>query len=113
MKEKAARMPRNDLLDLLFDCFKEYKYWTLASLKERLVQPESYLRDTLDSIALLIRSGPMIGKYQLRPESTAERFDTGTFDNVNVKAEAAPDADPNAPDLTDDFEDEEMEDVLI
>ena len=106
-------MPRNDLLDLIFVFFKEYKYWTLASLKERLVQPESYLRETLDSVAMLIRSGSMIGKYQLKPESTAERYDTGAFDHVNVKAEAAPDADPNAPDISDDFEDEEMEDVPI
>lgn len=54
----------------------------------------------------------MIGKYQLRPEVAEERYaDTEAFDRVNIKEEAAPDADPDAPELTDDFEDEEMEDV--
>lgn len=111
-KEKAARMPQNELMDMIFDCFKDYKYWTLASLKQRLRQPEAFLKETLDKVATLTRSGPMTGKYQLKPEAAPVQFGgDGAFDNV--KAEAAPDADPNGPDITDDDDDdEEMVDVF-
>ncbi len=52
----------------------------------------------------------MVGKYQLKPEAAPAQYgDAGAFNNV--KAEVAPDADPNGPDITDD-DDEEMEDVL-
>ena len=110
-KEKAARMPQNELMDMIFDCFKDYKYWTLASLKQRLRQPEAFLKETLDKVASLTRSGLMTGKYQLKPDAAPIQYgDAEAFNNV--KAEAAPDADPNGPDITDDDEDEEMEDVF-
>lgn len=94
-------------MDLIFDCFKEFKFWTLASLKARVRQPESFLKETLEKIAILMRAGTMTGKYQLKPEYT----DAGTFDNV--KAEAAPDMDSSALGMTEDDDDEEMEDVLM
>lgn len=79
-------------------------------MKQDLVQPEAYLKETLDKFAELIRSGPMNGKYQLKTETEARYADPRAFDNV--KAEAAPEADPDAPDITDDDDEEEMEDVL-
>ncbi|KAL6720686.1 hypothetical protein ACLMJK_002611 [Lecanora helva] len=110
-KEKAARMPQNELMDMIFNCFKDYKYWTLASLKQRLRQPEAFLKETLDKVAILTRSGTMTGKYQIKPDAApSQHGDAAVFNNV--KAEAAPDADPNALDITEDDEDEEMEDVF-
>lgn len=96
-------------MDLIFDCFKYFRYWTLASLRARLRQPESFLKETLEKVAILMRAGTMTGKYQLKPEYT--NTDPGTFDNV--KAEAAPDMDPGVLGMVEDDEDEEMEDVLI
>jgi len=37
---KATRIPKNELLDLLFKCFQEYAYWSLKGLKEYVKQPE-------------------------------------------------------------------------
>ena len=37
---KATRIPKNELLDLLFKCFQEYAYWSLKGLKEYIKQPE-------------------------------------------------------------------------
>jgi transcription initiation factor TFIIF subunit beta len=37
---KATRIPKNELLDLLFKCFQEYEYWSLKGLKEYVKQPE-------------------------------------------------------------------------
>ncbi|EDK37990.2 hypothetical protein PGUG_02088 [Meyerozyma guilliermondii ATCC 6260] len=74
---RAVRMPRKDLLDLLFRLFEEYEYWSMKGLKERTRQPESFLKECLDSIAILIKKGPYTSKYSLRPEykklSEAER----------------------------------------
>lgn len=89
-------------MDLIFDCFKDFKYWTSASLKARLNQPAAFLKETLDKVAILIKAGPMSGKYQLKPEFT----NTGSGAYDNVKAEAAPDM------TEDDDDDEDMEDVI-
>ena len=49
----------------------------MKGLKERTRQPESFLKECLDSIAILIKKGPYTSKYSLRPEykklSEAER----------------------------------------
>ncbi|RCK67194.1 hypothetical protein Cantr_03483 [Candida viswanathii] len=36
---RAIRMPKKDLLDLLFRLFEEYEYWSMKGLKERTRQP--------------------------------------------------------------------------
>lgn len=65
---RAIRMPQKDLLDLLFRLFEEYEYWTMKGLKERTRQPETYLKESLESIANLIKKGPYTSKYNLKPE---------------------------------------------
>ncbi|ODQ77696.1 hypothetical protein BABINDRAFT_163405 [Babjeviella inositovora NRRL Y-12698] len=65
---RAIRMPKTDLLDLLFRLFEEYEYWSMKGLKERTRQPESYLKESLDSIATLIKKGPYTSKYTLKNE---------------------------------------------
>ncbi|OBA23151.1 hypothetical protein METBIDRAFT_9454 [Metschnikowia bicuspidata var. bicuspidata NRRL YB-4993] len=65
---RAIRMPKKDLLDLLFRLFEEYEYWSMKGLKERTRQPETYLKESLESIANLIKKGPYTSKYNLKPE---------------------------------------------
>ncbi len=65
---RAIRIPQNELLDLLFRLFDEYDYWTIKGLKERTKQPESYLKETVDSIAILNKKGPYALKWSLKPE---------------------------------------------
>lgn len=67
-QEKAVRVSETELLDLLINCFKEYKYWSLRALKQRLKQPEIHIKTVIDKIASLVRSGPFAMHYQLRPE---------------------------------------------
>ena len=83
-ENKAARMPRNELLDRLFECFAEFKYWSMRALRERLHQPEAYLKENLDAIAELVRAGQFNGNYKLKDDATKEAF------NEEVKDEAAP-----------------------
>lgn len=65
---RATRMPKKDLLDLLFRLFEEYEYWSMKGLKDRTRQPETYLKESLELIANLIKKGPYTSKYNLKPE---------------------------------------------
>lgn len=65
--EKFARMPRNELLDLLFELFDEYPYWSIKGLRGKVQQPEVYLREVLSSVADLHKRGPYNGNWSLKP----------------------------------------------
>ena len=65
---KAIRLPRNDLLDLLFTLFEEFDYWSLKGLKDRTKQPEVYLKEVLETMAVLIKKGPYAMRYSLKAE---------------------------------------------
>jgi transcription initiation factor TFIIF subunit beta len=60
-----ARMPRNQLLDLLFSLFREKPRWSIKPLRERTQQPEAYLKEVLTAIATLNRSGEYNGLWEL------------------------------------------------
>lgn len=101
---RAIRMPKKDLLDLLFRLFDEYEYWSMKGLKERTRQPESYLKESLESVANLIKKGPYTSKYNLKPEyrrlRDAERaLRLGLDTNEEVED-------------NDDDDEDEMEDVV-
>ncbi|CAK9440412.1 uncharacterized protein LODBEIA_P45120 [Lodderomyces beijingensis] len=65
---RAIRMPKEDLLNMLFRLFEEYEYWSMKGLKEKTKQPESYLKESLESVAHLIKKGPYTSKWALKPE---------------------------------------------
>lgn len=65
---RAIRMPQKDLFDILFKLFDEYDYWSLKGIKERTKQPEVYLKETLEQIAVLIKKGPYALRYALKKE---------------------------------------------
>ena len=60
-----ARMPRNQLLDMLFQLFQEQPRWSIKPLRERTQQPEAYLKEVLGDIATLHRSGEFNGLWEL------------------------------------------------
>ena len=86
---RAIRMPKQDLLNLLFKLFEEYEYWLMKGLKERTKQPELYLKELLELIANLIKKGPYTSKYNLKPEyrrlRDAEK--AASLDDTAVKPE--------------------------
>ncbi|KAK9483168.1 transcription initiation factor IIF, beta subunit [Lipomyces starkeyi] len=65
---KAARIPKNELYDQLFKLFEEYDYWSMKGFRERTRQPEAYLKEVLESVAILNKKGPYALKYSLKPE---------------------------------------------
>lgn len=102
---RAIRMPQKDLFDLLFKLFDEYDYWSLKGLKERTKQPEVYLKETLEQVAVLIKKGPYALKYALKREYK-ELKDQERADRLGELAKDDDDDDE------DNEEDVEMEDVV-
>lgn len=109
-KEKFARIPKNELLDLIFSCYERYTYWTLRALREETRQPESYLRETLSSIADLHKRGPYVGQWSLKKEYVQERK-AAEQRNQNAIAGQQQQQALNAQGGGADDEDDEMEEV--
>lgn len=101
-------MPQNELLDLVYQCFREYKYWPFKALKARLRQPEAYLKQTLEMVAHLVKSGDFSMTWELKPEAKESSY-ANAFGYGDAKDEAAPGADLNMDDVSDEDSDEEMQ----
>ena len=71
-----ARIPRNQLLDLLFTHFRDTPRWPIKVLRERTQQPEAFLKEVLNEIATLHRSGEFNGMWELK-----ENFKDGDVSN--------------------------------
>ncbi|AEO65460.1 uncharacterized protein THITE_2112481 [Thermothielavioides terrestris NRRL 8126] len=106
LENKATRWPENQLLDAIARCFSEHKYWSIRAFRGRIPQPEAYLRECLDKIAVLQRSGTFANHWSLKPEyqSMVASLPKPADDAAVPKADA----------LSDEEEDEDlkMEDVL-
>ncbi|KAF2151338.1 hypothetical protein K461DRAFT_280127 [Myriangium duriaei CBS 260.36] len=104
--DKAVRVSEDALLDMLHGCFKEYRYWSLRALKQRLHQPEAFIKTVVEKIAVLQRSGTFTGNWKLRPEY--EAVTTGVKEEAAVEEEDE-DEDSVKDEDEDDFEDVKME----
>ena len=107
-------MPQNELLDLIYECFREYKYWPFRSLKTRLQQPETYLKQTLEMVAHLVKSGDFAMTWELKPEARESNYANALYHEA--KDELAPGTESNVDDLSEDegggSADEQFENVL-
>ncbi|KAL8772331.1 MAG: hypothetical protein Q9209_002543 [Squamulea sp. 1 TL-2023] len=101
---KAARIPKNELKDLIFGCFKRYANWPIRVMRNQLEQPETYLKEVLEEIAVMARSGSFANTWQLRPEYKESSYDDAT-------ADIAPGGD-DAGASEDEDENVKMEDVI-
>jgi len=106
MENKATRWPENQLLDAIARCFSEHKYWSIKAFRGKIPQPEAYLRETLEKVAVLHRSGTFANHWSLKPEYQ------GILASLPKPADdaAVPRADAASED--EDEEDIKMEDVL-
>ena len=111
MDNKTTRIPQNELFDLINRCFSEYKYYSMKALRARLRQPEAYLRETLDKVADLIRSGPFANHYALKP-AFRQMIEQKTGNALPEENTVAPVGEEGAEPLDDEDEDLKMEDVL-
>lgn len=87
-ENKTTRMPQNELLDLIYQCFREYKYWPFKNLKARLRQPEAYLKQTLEMVAHLVKAGDFAMTWELKPEARESNYANAMYNDA--KDELAP-----------------------
>lgn len=114
-KDKAVRMDRNDLIDALQRCFRRYRYWSMKALRAELKQPEAWIKEVLEGIAVLVRSGDFAMNYTLRSDmqNIIKDEDNVKDETAEIKSETDTGAgsgdELGDDDLEDDFEDVKME----
>ncbi|CAK9787439.1 Rap30/74 interaction domain-containing protein [Cutaneotrichosporon oleaginosum] len=102
--ERFARMERRDLQHRLFQLFNEKPYWSITALKATLQQPDTWLREVLKDVAVLIRDGQYANMWELN-ESWKDVGGGDTKPSVDGAKE-----DEDSSEEEDDEEDEEDED---
>ncbi|KAI0711933.1 transcription initiation factor IIF, beta subunit-domain-containing protein [Cerioporus squamosus] len=111
------RLPKDQVLDTLFQLFEREEHWSMKRLRHETEQPEAYLKEILSDIAMFLTSGE-----QLRLRSRARTMFAGGEEHGNcfptsetVEADLADDSRYGAPgkdgDITDD-DDEDMEQIV-
>lgn len=112
--ERFARMPKNQLLDILFSLFAEKPHWSAKDLRSRTEQPEAYLKEVLAGIADLHRSGEFNGLYELKP-NYKEQIKSDPSGAASIAAAALGNADVDMggedDEDSDDDDDDDMEEV--
>lgn len=98
-------------MDAIMEAFTEYTYWPFKVLKNRVQQPEAYLREVLEKVAFQAKSGTHISEWQLRPE-----LKEGTY--TQARDAAAPDDSlgmsfDGASEMDQDDDNVDMEDVPL
>ncbi|KAJ9106275.1 hypothetical protein QFC21_001420 [Naganishia friedmannii] len=71
LKERSYRMGKQTLIDTLFEEFSRFKFWSMRALKERLRQPEAWLRECLMEVAQQEQEGPYKSLWTLKPQFAA------------------------------------------
>lgn len=112
---RVARIQRNALFDRIFSVFRQFKYCSMKVMRERVLQPEAYIREALEEIADLSKSGPFAMNWSLKPENL-KGLDAAYAD-ANGVAPGGPEGveDSDMGDIDDDDDDDDdvkMEDVL-
>jgi transcription initiation factor TFIIF subunit beta len=80
-KEKAARMNKQDLEELLFVLFRRKRYWKLNDLVSETEQPIQYLKkDFLEEMCIYNRKGEHKGEWQLK-----EDYNVGAAEETEPK----------------------------
>ncbi|KAI1320534.1 hypothetical protein EDD11_000496 [Mortierella claussenii] len=92
MDQRTTRMPRNELVDMLFAAFEQYPYWSFKGLVEYVKQPHSYLKEVLGEICEFIRKGPYTARYQLKAEFVGARGRAGAAGGAAGSSSAAANA---------------------
>ncbi|CAG8624439.1 9577_t:CDS:2, partial [Acaulospora colombiana] len=88
--ERMARMAKNDLLDALFHHFRQKTHWSIKELRQKVQQPEVYLREVLNEIAVLERSGPNNGMYRLTENYSAVNVDNDDEEDEEIQMKVDP-----------------------
>jgi transcription initiation factor TFIIF subunit beta len=106
---KYQRLEEGALIQQILIAFGEYRWWSIKTLNERLKQPEAHLREVLQKVAVLVKSGDAANKWQLNA-NTQRLID---YDSSKAAFVEDKDDEDDEDEDDDDDDDEEMEDVDV
>ncbi|KAK4701710.1 transcription initiation factor TFIIF subunit beta, partial [Phenoliferia sp. Uapishka_3] len=111
---RAARIPRNELLDVLFSLFEDKPYWQIKALTEHVQQPQVYLKEVLKEIAHQVEKGPYAGMWTLQAEYKGKGKEVKKGEDEDEKAPKAEGGDvkPKAEELESESESDSDDDMV-
>jgi len=123
-ENKATRLPEKDLLDALAKCFSRYKFWGIDALRQETDQPEAWLREVLQKIAVRVTSGQAVNTWTLKADAAnlinvdysqiVKEEDLAKAKEEDIIREKSSLSDVDMEDFRDGDEDDmELEEVLI
>ena len=65
---RRDRLPREELVELLFKAYQKKEHWSLKEIQEVVNQPVAYLKEILAELCVYIPRGPYKNLYQLKAE---------------------------------------------
>lgn len=65
---RKERLPKAEVMDLVFKAFEKFAYWSLKGLVDYTQQPTIYLKEVLAEICVFNKRGPYKNLFELRPE---------------------------------------------
>lgn len=68
IQEKRERLPREEVVSLIFQAYEKYEYWNFNGLVNYTNQPQTYLKEILSEVGMLNKRGSYVGMWQLKPE---------------------------------------------
>ncbi|KIY72452.1 hypothetical protein CYLTODRAFT_417851 [Cylindrobasidium torrendii FP15055 ss-10] len=109
--ERMARMPRNQLLDLIFQMFKNPPRWAIKDLRQRTQQPAAYLKEVLLEVAYLHKSGEHTGLYELQDIYKADSMKAESVPMPSLNGLTKMEEEDDGMDDDDEDDDDDMEQV--
>uniref|UniRef100_A0AC34FY16 General transcription factor IIF subunit 2 n=1 Tax=Panagrolaimus sp. ES5 TaxID=591445 RepID=A0AC34FY16_9BILA len=70
---RTIRGSREQVMDRIFEAFEKHQYYRLTDLQTIIQQPQGYLREILNDIAIYNTSPPHKSMWELKPEYRAYR----------------------------------------
>jgi len=68
VQDKMTRMPKQELINLIFACFSKQDHWNLKHLREATEQPTAWLKEILGELCVYTKKGPNKNTFELKPE---------------------------------------------
>ncbi|EGC32441.1 hypothetical protein DICPUDRAFT_38380 [Dictyostelium purpureum] len=66
--DKKEKLPEDEVIDLIFDAFRNKSYWDLKGLEAETGQPKGYLKQVLEKVCILNKRGAHNHLYELKSE---------------------------------------------
>lgn len=98
-------MDKPELIARMFELFSEKPYWSIAPLKARLQQPDTWLREVLKEIAVQIKDGKYANMWELKDDWKLD----GTKGEMKDEGDAKDEEDDDEDDEDDESDMEEVQ----